>query len=276
MSIEPTFSLFDFAQRTAKRRKVFCAQGLCSCIVSAIKRRLSVPAARRFSVSRPIEPEPQVVHLYWIGGRVGGCIWKRPAWESVWRGGCTRRDYKCLNAEAPYEVSYAPSVAIGLDISLIPTHAEGFIGSLNYKKVKVDIGGRGRHLDVQVLHGPKRVDGNASGGVGKASSGCSGSGSYHVEDEVILSDCRGRQRDQQCPQGRHQGTKSKFHLNILLISVRRRLGPAAACVLPQETRMINAPATLPRYPGNPLISHLLSIKCRRRTPCAVVLNFRTM
>jgi hypothetical protein len=55
--------LVDLAQRAGKRRKVSCAQGLYSCGVSAIKRRLRAPTARRCCVRRPIEPQSQMVHL---------------------------------------------------------------------------------------------------------------------------------------------------------------------------------------------------------------------
>jgi hypothetical protein len=166
--------------------------------VSAIKRRFGAPTARRFSVRRPIEPKPQMLHLDRVCSWVGRCIWKRPDWESVRRRSRPCRHHECLNAEAPDEVSHTSSVGVGLDISLIPSHAERSVGNLDYKKVEVDVGRQARHLDVKVLHRPERVHCYAPAGVGKTSGGCSRSGSHHVEDDVILSDCWARQSDRQC------------------------------------------------------------------------------
>src|SRR5580704_7459656 len=99
-----TFSLFDFAQRPTEWREVLRTHGLDSRVVSAIEWRLSVPAASRFGVSRPVEPDSQVVHLYWVGGWICSRIGEGSARESVWRRSRAWRYHKCLNAETPNEI----------------------------------------------------------------------------------------------------------------------------------------------------------------------------
>jgi hypothetical protein len=44
----------------------------------------------------------------------------------------------------------------------------------------------------------------------------------------------------------------------------------------RKAATVNSSALLFRYPGNPLISHLLPTKYERRRFCEIVLNFRTM
>src|SRR5215467_4397489 len=214
----------DLSQRAESLRKVSCAQGLYSCGVSAVKGCLSGPTSCRRGVRRLIEPKSQVVHLDWVRGWVKGCIWERPVWETVWRGGHARRHDECLNAEAPNKVSRAVSVAVGLDISLIPSHPERLIGNLDHKKVKVDIGRQSGHLDVHVFYRSAGMDCNPPLGVGKTSSRCCCGGSNHVKGEVItiLSYCWPTQGDQQCHR-RHQRKKTGSHWILLLIRYREFL-----------------------------------------------------
>ena len=80
-----------------------------------------------------------MVHLDWTGRRV-----RRNTWKLVVEGQRSRhrarRYHERFDIEAANEFTAAYTVAVGLDVSLIPGHPEGPVWLLYDEEIKVGIG----------------------------------------------------------------------------------------------------------------------------------------
>jgi hypothetical protein len=80
-----------------------------------------------------------MVHLDWTGRRVRRNAWKRIV-EGQWSWDRARRHHERFDTEAANKFAATDAVAVGLDVSLIPGHAEGAVGLLDHEEIKVGVG----------------------------------------------------------------------------------------------------------------------------------------
>ena len=126
-------------KRSLQVRKVAGIQQLNPCIVLAVKGGRSVSASGIVGVGGRIKPQSQMIHLERPGGRIRRHTSKSIV-ESKRSVRYAGRYYKRLDTETTNKDSSAISFAVGLNIALIPRHAERLIRDLDYEEVGVGVG----------------------------------------------------------------------------------------------------------------------------------------
>jgi len=94
---------------------------------------------------------------------------------------------KGLVTEDADDISNAASLLIRMDLSLVPTEAEGSGRVLRDKECEIIVQREPGHFDMHILHWPEIADCDASACVNCKTS--SARSTHHVEGEIIL--CRG-------------------------------------------------------------------------------------
>src|SRR5215467_10809117 len=144
-----------------RERAVFCVeteiagvQNLDAGYVIAIERRLS-RASGVAAVCWISEPQPQVVHVHGRRGRIGHCVDSGVRLSS----GPTRgREHESLAAKDAGELRTATPALIGVDVALIPGHAERARRDLQNEQREGRIRRETLDLDLHPVVRARRVD----------------------------------------------------------------------------------------------------------------------